>query len=494
MTNRVYESIERADFPLLGWLVSLRDTPFVQHGKDVELLPSGIVEGCWDGPFADGAFLGANNFFGSGMTITNKVTYFSPPSHTMDGLFLAIHRGDPFVSNSLWLLFREIKIKIEEKHPYTSKIATRIFGIDDYSQLIFDSSESKIYRILYDDFYLVEDQPNCQRRSLGPSITSFSDYQEYLLKVLKDCVDNAQSIERKQRYHLLTSCSSGYDSSAASALAAKVGCRQAVTLRSARGGADDSGKPVADQLGLSCVERPRLAPDERIVEFLISGGGGTDYPMAAFADELPRTVFFSGCAGDLVWGVGKTDDRSLANRGRSGDSLSEFRLRLGFFHIPTPIIAARRRPEIAALNDLDELQPYRIGGTYDRPIPRAIVEKAGVSRNSFGQQKNAVATILFLGHDTLSPELNEDFVRFVDSVEGYRHFWLRNKFFHAGYTLYRMTMVLGRRFAPLQRLSALLAHRFSVHEQSPHANMLFVWAMKHHLKAPNNHPKPDVFP
>ena len=37
------------------------------------------------------------------------------------------------------------------------------------------------------------------------------------------------------------------------------------------------------------------------------------------------------------------------------------------------------------------MRPWCVGGAYDRPIPRRIVESAGVERAAFGQTKRAVA-------------------------------------------------------------------------------------------------------
>ena len=46
------------------------------------------------------------------------------------------------------------------------------------------------------------------------------------------------------------------------------------------------------------------------------------------------------------------------------------------------------------------MQPYSVGGDYDRPIPRRIVEEAGVGRHKFGMRKNATNPRL-----SISPEL-----------------------------------------------------------------------------------------
>jgi len=62
----------------------------------------------------------------------------------------------------------------------------------------------------------------------------------------------------------------------------------------------------------------------------------------------------------------------------------------------------------------EEMQPWSIGGDYDKPFPRRIAEEMGVPRELFGQRKMAS------GHDHLhtSPSVkgHEDYARFLKEV------------------------------------------------------------------------------
>jgi hypothetical protein len=65
--------------------------------------------------------------------------------------------------------------------------------------------------------------------------------------------------------------------------------------------------------------------------------------------------------------------------------LHEFRLRTDFISLPVPAIGGLRQDDIHRIGLSEELGPYRVGGHYDRPVPRRIAEVAGVSRALFGQ-------------------------------------------------------------------------------------------------------------
>ena len=75
----------------------------------------------------------------------------------------------------------------------------------------------------------------------------------------------------------------------------------------------------------------------------------------------------------------------------SGASFHEFRLRVGFLHLPVPYIGMIHSAAIQAIARSHEMEPWSIGGNYDRPIQRRLAEEAGVPRELFGQRKRAGA-------------------------------------------------------------------------------------------------------
>ena len=59
------------------------------------------------------------------------------------------------------------------------------------------------------------------------------------------------------------------------------------------------------------------------------------------------------------------------------------------------------------------MRPFRVGGDYDRPIARRLLEEAGVSRELFGHSKNAVNVNLFFGERQMSEASRRDMQTFV---------------------------------------------------------------------------------
>jgi len=80
---------------------------------------------------------------------------------------------------------------------------------------------------------------------------------------------------------------------------------------------------------------------------------------------------------------------------RSGLSHSEYRLHVGYIHCPLPFLGARHLPEIDRITHSEEMKPWHTGGKYSRPIPRRMIEEAGVPREAFGQYKRGSSVLWF---------------------------------------------------------------------------------------------------
>jgi hypothetical protein len=107
-------------------------------------------------------------------------------------------------------------------------------------------------------------------------------------------------------------------------------------------------------------------------------------------------VLFTGCHGDTMWEKQKVPSDVIKRGDLDGGSLGEYRRRVDFIHLPLPYIGALRHGDVVAISNSAEMMPYSVGGDYDRPIPRRILEEAGVPRAAFGQAKKAT-TISFFG-------------------------------------------------------------------------------------------------
>ena len=207
----------------------------------------------------------------------------------------------------------------------------------------------------------------------------FADYRSRIHAATRSLIHNAPG------YSPVTTLSSGYDSTAVAAVAAAVGCRRALGLRSARRHGDnalvdDSGAETAQRLGLDFKMYDRLdylaRTDLPEAEFLSTASDrrgrrhkqpGTGTPsLASLHRPLGRA--------DVVRIVAAIDDPPAPPE-LSGSSMSDFRLRIDCIHVPLPYFGALQSPTTSALEDDPTMADYRVGGYYDRPSRAGWVKK-----------------------------------------------------------------------------------------------------------------------
>jgi len=480
-----------ADYPRLAWCCEqLTDGGWqCRAGADVEFLPGCLVEGCWDGPFAQPDLARTTNLFGSGVAAFEEAVWFCPPAHTCDALYVASREGRRWVANSLFVALRESRVELEVHHNYTKRLFTLAYGIDAADQVIYSNGGTKIERILYDNFTIVQDKIIRRRKpNIDVPLRNFDEYKNYLLGVISRCAANATDDRRLHRYALLCTVSSGYDSTTAAALGKQAGADTAITVRSGRRGIDDTGRPAAEAIGLVCIERDRLDPAQQTsrseIEFLMSGAGGADYPISAFSDVLVGRLCLTGYLGDKMWDLHGHPNTTLERGDNVGASLAEFRLRLGYLHLPVPFIAATHHPDVDRISHLPEMGPFSVGGDYDRPIARRIIEEAGVPRGVFARSKKGMALIFSWGPMFLSPPVREGFHRFLREQGLLVPVYGRHAAFHLCHLGFRSTRKLMERFKLQRWLGGAVdrLHRsFRAYENSPFSNLLFIWAMREAL-------------
>ena len=481
----VFEVERRRDYPRLGWLLELRRRSKAYCGEGVEVFEHGLVEGCWDGPFTEFGFPGRTNLFGSGAVLRGGGWWFCPPCHTLDALYALVHRGQTFVANSLAILFRHAGLSPDLNVSYTARLGTVVAGLDGAETVIWRNEDTVLYRIVGDEFGFVDGSLLKRRRVETASFSDFTGYHRHLLRTLAACRDNASDPARSRSYRLVSTCSGGYDSNVAAALAAALGGDRAITLRSARGGVPDSGRAVAESLGLRCVEHDRreAGAGGGEVEFLTTGTGGGDYPLGSFRGELDGALLLTGYHGDKVWERTVPPNVVLKRGDSSGCSLGDFRLRTGFLHIPVPFIGALRHPAIHAISNAPEMRAFSVGGSYDRPICRRILEEAGVPRELVGRSKRAVTTPFTWSPRYLSPEVRAAFEGFLQEKGMLGRTRLELGLFQAATMGFRglrkATKMMPLLEWPLGSARDRLEPRFRALENSRYANLLFIWALEH---------------
>ena len=469
--------------PRLAWCAKLtRNDPtvVVEHGPWVETFAEGFVEGAWNGAFAGKGFAGSDVFVGSGGSLAGDRVAFTTTTHTMERLQSVRVGNALFVSNSFVYLLAASHDRLDIGYRlYERDFQTFLHGYHRARRALRTASRQTIC-LHYNESVLADRGLSLSvvKPPLPPEFRTFAAYVEYLDSVVRALHANATASERTVTYAPLTTISSGYDSPACTVLAKGIGCTQAVTFPEARteynpsrlSDANDSGAEIGRCLGVdvsSFVREEYLGrQDFPEAEFLATGNGGDDVVMSALERVLPRTMLVTGFLGDTLWGIGGQDPRESRYYRYgfpAGASLAEFRLRVGFIHAPIPLFTFPRHPEVDSITRSREMGPWRVGGAYDRPIPRRIVESCGVPRHMFGQEKKAITQPFWT-----SPAI-ESFLS--------RHSYEQLVAFHNGITLSRRARLAAR----LRTLRVRLLYRVGKtrwHVLLQRMSQVFPWLLR----------------
>lgn len=491
--------VEEPHLPPLAWtarLVQKNPVVVVRHGSAVETRRSLFFEGAWDGEFSSGRFADALTFSGSGAVLTDEGVLFSSSTHTLDRLHLIRVADSLIVSNSLAFLFQEAEDSPDPAYwYYDADLSSIVEGLNRHRATIPTAHGNTIYLYYHCNVHVGSqlDTVKMSKRTPQP-FGSYGEYVGFLRGSLAAVERNATCRQRKIRYTPLATISSGYDSPACAALAREVGCSEAVTFTTCRGefsATEDTGKAVASYLGLRVKEFDRLAylsrHDFPEAEFLAWGTGGEDVVMAALEDVLPARLLYTGFHGDKVWARENAHVAQDIRRGDpSGSSLAEFRLRVGFIHLPVPFMGCTQHASIHEISNSREMLQWSVGGNYDRPIPRRLVEEAGVPRHLFGQCKMAATQPLLRRSDQLdmlmTPESHREFLRLLRSTSRWRFAWNMIRFellFHLFWINFKArkdVAALSRRWGAEWRLPLMIARRFS--EGPVWKGLTFHWALQ----------------
>lgn len=401
------------ELPKLAWLGRVHkveaQVEFL-HGEHVEHTDSFLVEGAWNGDFADGDFGNSDCVFCTGAITKEDGLLFVTPACTTDCLYW--HQTDSVVtvSNSLPLLLAEIGDELDPKFRRYDKINESIKeGIFHYSKVI-PTLQGSVNRLIYQNLLVTPGGETVVDKPKTPSFSCFQEYYNYLQNNYAAIVKNARDPLRSHPLKIYSTQSKGYDSTAVNSLAKEYGIDKAFTVSTSKGvGAyvhhdrkgemNDDGTEICNHLGLKVEPIERRAFEHGFTEEYIFHSAIHSNEDANFL-SITRQVsspclLLTGTLGEL-WYPKRTHkehsspiDDALERWDLGCHGLSEIRLNAGFIQIPVPFIGARRRADIVEITESKEMDPWRIGTDYDRPIPRRIAEQAGVPRELFGQRKMA---------------------------------------------------------------------------------------------------------
>lgn len=414
--------------PKLSWCAKLekgKNYMDVFHGPWVETRTYTFVEGAWDGPFDEGKFEESTVLMGSDGKVTKNRVLFTSPYYTTERLHCVKTNDTLYVSNSLAFILKYSGLSLDINYiPYVADFASVSKGIKKYKNKI-PTKDGPYINIFYYSNIEIDKELNIYEleKPLSPDFKNFKSYYDFILESLKKISQNAKNPNRKIRYLPLTTISTGYDSAACAALALEIGCTTSITLAKPKKYEIDGGKELAKKFGYKNIKEFdadsfKSLPDFPEAEFLATGELGTDIFFTSFEKELPGKLVLTGVHVDKVWDKNnKHVTRQILRSSPAATSLSEFRLRVGFIHVPIPFFGCINHPYIHRISNSDEMQPWILDNKYDRPIPRRIIEEKGIKRKLFGFKK--VGAGFNLQWDTLTrlrkrmnPNSFNDFIKF----------------------------------------------------------------------------------
>lgn len=315
--------------------------------------------------------------------------------------------GGVLVSNSLHFLCAYADYHIDPQYlNYETDFNTILFGIDDYKKEVYvlDSLNRQADVRVYYYRNIEIDNENHVRITKKHKVKPFSCFDDYygrLCSAISGMISNATDPSRKVQYESVTTISKGYDAPCCAAIAHKYGCDIAVTFSATGKYVEDSGVEIAKVLGFKkIVERDANAYMERHdiseAQQICSGELGSDMCFITFDEDFKNRIVFTGDRGDSIWA---RENPICNDTYRFSDMLShlgnvERKLWIGYISVPMPLYGASTWTSIQMISQSEEMMSWSLDSDYDRPIPRRIVEEAGVSRKMFGIKKHGAGIVL----------------------------------------------------------------------------------------------------
>lgn len=430
-----FKYIVHENLAKLGWCMKMEkgnSEILVHTGTYVENLPEWFVSGVWDSDFSEADFENTGYLCGTAVkNFGDKITVYSPTHERQR--FCYFQTGDAlYFSNSIPLLLAVSGEKFDVNCDQYEKILCAILsGTKDYDQRIPLANGKVMYQIFCADITVDEDHNlSYKRKAKHRDFVDFEDYYNTIIGMCERIRDNGMDKNRNHRYSLATTASSGYDSSACAAVAKKVGCD---TLMTFKGGYydEDSAVDIAKQLGYThIIERGhqdfKYKKDCIDAEFFVCGDHGAYLQFSAFEDDFADHIVFSGTSGSYIWDkdadVNEDSVRSHYNFYTANLSFAENAVKKGYIFFPMALYASSAAESIQKITNSEEMEPWTLHTSYDRPICRRILETSGVARESFGHVK-------YGGGFSLARNFTKKQIETKMSTEGFKDFceWLEKK-------------------------------------------------------------------
>lgn len=425
--------------PKLAWVAEVdcsSEVVALVHGSSVEVRENFFIEGVWNGSFQAGEFGETDCIFGTGAILDAGLIRFVPSASTVDSVYYAEKGTHVIVSNSLPLLLGYVGDALDPRCQEYPKICDSIMKGINHHQCDIPTIKGKVRRQLYRNLSIGRGGVVEAEKRMPPRFGCFQEYRAYLRDNYALIVANARDSARTEPLEIVSTQSTGYDTTAINALAKPFGVDKVFTVTKAKcigrlahqeeeALPHDDGSEICKALGLPCIPIDRRAFAEGFQEeqmFYSAIFHNQDVNMLEIGRRVSRPSLLLTGHGGAVWYpvssraelLGEEQPGAELNATDSGGlGLTEFRLATGFIHLPLPHIGARRKRDIQHITDSAEMDPWRVGRLYDRPIARRIAEEAGVPRQLFGQTKKGSVVIFSLPAIPYSKDLRREFFQYL---------------------------------------------------------------------------------
>lgn len=425
--------------PKLAWVAEVNRTSesvTLWHGSSVEVRPSFFIEGVWNGPFQDGEFGDTDCIFGTGAMLNEDSIRFVPSASTVDSLYYKEEGQHVTVSNSLPLLLAAIEDALDPRCLEYPAICDSIMGGINHYRRDIPTKKGKVQRQLYRNLKVSREGVVETEKPMPPRFSCFKEYRDYLRDNYALIAANARDRARTESLEIVSTQSTGYDTTAVNAIAGPYEITNVFTVTKAKGIGrlahqeddqlpDDDGGEICKSLGLKCLPINRRAYTEEFADehlFYCALYHNQDVNLLEIGRHISQTSVLLTGHGGAIW-YPKASRSQLLGEERlnselsatdsGGLGMSEWRLAMGFIHLPVPHIGARRKRDIVDITESSEMEPWRVGKVYDRPIARRIAEEAGVPRQLFGQSKKG-SVVIFAGPAIpYSSALRDEFFQYL---------------------------------------------------------------------------------
>jgi hypothetical protein len=376
-----------------------RNEVSVRCGTAVEADPQGVTAGAWAGPFAEMAIDRAATSIGTALRRTSHGLIAVVGTASANALFFLRTPAKLVVSNSFAFALARGNDGLLTSYPfYPQDLSSFAFGIDRCRESIPTQAGRLSVGYASTKIDVADLSLSTAAVSRPPPFPSFSAYRAFLVAETETIFANAADPSRRVHYRPTVALSGGYDSPAAAVIAREAGCQQAFTFGQPvdqPDSRDDSGAEIGRALGLHVDEYDTFAYRERKdlpeVEFIAANFGGGQVYLTSLGDRLANGIVVSGYGGDRVWATHYAlEQEPMFPFYIGGYSQSEFYLRAPALDLSVPVIGARSFADIGTISRSPEMQQWSIGGDYDRPIPRRLLEDAGLPRGTFAGRKRRV--------------------------------------------------------------------------------------------------------